>query len=467
MRYLKIENKAKHIPSFELFRLLGASSSRGDIDKIGQFGTGFPFTLAVLAREGMLENFKVCLGTSVHTFSTIDHKVKDSTGHTSIKKEICVKKQNGATVNMGISTGFGEVEWHYLWMGLRELISNAIDGAYSYDGTIDTVVIEQVEENQARAKDDYIRVFIPLTDEVIEYIDELETNFICLKVGYDNDRVILNKKNRGDAIIYRKGVKVGSFYESLFNYNLNEIELKESRVVDSSNAKDQAANALIKHGTIKQLELFFSEAIMKESDLWEATFDYYEVHPKYMHGISDQAKENVYAAIRNVVGDGVLCTDPISAHMIGEKGYRPVTLQKTAYNALFQDAGVKKATDILLPYEAEGKTIVNPTAEVVDAVDVVWSYIDSVNMTNGKDKPQVKCFNAALNGGSKTNGYYRPGGDTIYIHQDLSHDRGVGIYSVVLEEIGHYVTGANDCTRDFQDYFIRMMATKIMTDRPH
>lgn len=466
MRFLKVENRAKYIPSFELFCLVGASSSRGHDDRIGQFGSGTKYSFALLAREGMLKHSKWCLGKDVYTFGEITHNTIDSNGVKDIHKEVTVKKQGGGTKDLNIDHQLGAVEWGSVSMAVREIVSNAIDGAYGFDGSTDTVIIETVDdEKNCRAKDGYIRVYIPLTEEVDDYIQQLENNFICLKRSYSSDKVILTKPNYDNAIVYRKGVKVGEYEPSLFNYNLNDIEISESRIIDSARAREKAAESLMRFGTSKQLETFFSEAVIKNNNLWESEFSHYDTNPRYMFGMTEERKSIIYGAIKNAVGDRVLCTDAISAVMVTSKGFQALSLGNAGYNEIFRNADIKTADKVLLPHEAEGKTVSKPTTEVIEAVDRVWDFLDSTNNVNGKAKPSVKCFNSALNGESKTNGYFRPGGDTIYIHEDISHDKGVAIYSVVLEEIGHYVTNARDCTRDFQDYFIRVLAAKILTDR--
>ena len=91
--------------------------------------------------------------------------------------------------------------------------------------------------------------------------------------------------------------------------------------------------------------------------------------------------------------------------------------------------------------------------------------IEAAGLGNGKDKPPVKCFTSILDAGVMLNGYYRDG--VVYINADLAPagSSGIGqlsnrLLKVALEEIAHYVTGATDNSRDFQDYLLDL-AVKI------
>jgi hypothetical protein len=89
----------------------------------------------------------------------------------------------------------------------------------------------------------------------------------------------------------------------------------------------------------------------------------------------------------------------------------------------------------------------------------VWDLLEEVGLTNGKEKPPVRCFTSILDGGVMLNGYYRNG--EVFINSDLAggssafagpqalSDR---LVKVALEEVAHHVTQATDNSRDFQDF---------------
>jgi hypothetical protein len=97
--------------------------------------------------------------------------------------------------------------------------------------------------------------------------------------------------------------------------------------------------------------------------------------------------------------------------------------------------------------------------------------LEEVGLTNGKMKPPVRCFTSILDGGTMLNGYYRDG--VVFINADLAgaasavagrealSDR---LVKVALEEVAHYVTGATDNSRDFQDFLLEL-AVKLSHSR--
>jgi hypothetical protein len=74
-------------------------------------------------------------------------------------------------------------------------------------------------------------------------------------------------------------------------------------------------------------------------------------------------------------------------------------------------------------------------------------------MSGGKSMPELSMYVRPLSSGSNIRGYYEDG--VVYIERDNV------IMQVIIEEIGHYVTGADDATRDFQDWAFKLAACLI------
>jgi hypothetical protein len=100
------------------------------------------------------------------------------------------------------------------------------------------VKIEIVDEAQVRARRNYTRVFVPMNAEVLDFFNNLGRWFLHFSEPDMLGKAILPKNNRnlGDrkaAVIYRRGVRVREFessdQESLFDYNLNDLTIDESR----------------------------------------------------------------------------------------------------------------------------------------------------------------------------------------------------------------------------------------------
>lgn len=461
MLYLRVENKVSHIPDIDLLCTIGESTSRGNNDKIGQFGSGFKYMLALFAREGILDMCKFCLGLDVYNPVVKGESKKGSSGESVFVNKIYLKKQNGGTYDLNISTRFGAIDWTNVTMGVREIISNAFDGAVTYNGKYDSVKIEKVMKNQCRADDGTIRVYIPLTSEIEEYIGDIDKNFICMNKNYNPGVAIIDKDDNSNVIIYKQGVKVSQEYQkSLFDYNI-DVKVDESRIVDRGEAREKAAHALRDHGTEAQLEKYFREIVINQNeDMWEYRFDSWDLNPRYAMN-PKEAKEKFGKSAAKALDGSIPCANDTTSKMIKSKGLNPVNLKSESFYEMFKECVVKLDINYLDENEALGNTIIEPTHRVVCVRDYIWDHLSTMNLTNGKDKPEVKCFNSAINAGTKTLGYHILGTKEVLIHQDISDDNGLQLYKVMLEELGHYITGAKDFTRDFQDFFVSLSATLL------
>ena len=100
----------------------------------------------------------------------------------------------------------------------------------------------------------------------------------------------------------------------------------------------------------------------------------------------------------------------------------------------------------------------------------MWSVVESCELTNDKDQPRVKCFTSILDSGMMLNGYYRDG--VVSINADLAPVGATDVgqlsnrlLKVAMEEVAHFVTGATDNSRDFQDYLLEPPTTRSTVRR--
>ncbi len=463
MAYLKIENRVNHIPSVELMRMLGATTSRGNEDQIGQFGSGTMHSLAVFANFGILESAKLCNGLDVYTWYLQDHAVKDSHGNRSVQSEICMKKQNGGTWNLNTTPDFGAMDWTSLRYAVREIISNAIDGARSFDGTTNSVVIEKIDSDESRmlrAKDGCIRFYIKLTEEIDDYINELHTNFLCLSPGYNPKVKVFQNTDldQGPARVYRKGVMVGTFGEkSLFHYNIDDIEIKESRNVDSYAAEKACARA-IAGSTNPAIIARFLNAKLTGEQVWEQEFNSWYLNPEYC---SEDAQNTWAKASRTTFKDTVICTSDVTTRIVEAKGFKTTRKIDSSLTDILKKYDVKTDNDILNHHELAGKEILPANDNVVNRLCDVWGFLEEIQVTYGKEIPQIGLFaQNSVEGGAL--GYYPMTGDTIYIRSDIQDDRGAQLFQTILEECGHYITGAMDYTRDIQEWLGKVATNAVL-----
>ena len=121
----------------------------------------------------------------------------------------------------------------------------------------DGVKVELVPEEKVRAKRGYTRVFVPAdNEEVIRFFANLGKWFLHFSEPESIMQAILPKKARNldpdckTAVIYRRGVRVREIdqysSESLFDYNLNDLRVDESRNVDDYQCRNAATKAMAK-----------------------------------------------------------------------------------------------------------------------------------------------------------------------------------------------------------------------------
>ena len=268
--FLKIENPG--VCPIEGFILLGATSKRlADNDSpytVGQFGSGNKHALNVLLRAN-LQPVVFC-GNHRLEFTTKPGKMKALEGDTAYNRVVV---KHGGTDETGSSVTYSEelsqtdeygiLDWNCLGMAFREFVSNSIDAAIAVNKQAngnakwpwDGVKIELVPEEKVRAKRGYTRVFVPAdNEEVIRFFANLGKWFLHFSEPESILTAILPKKARNldpdckTAVIYRRGVRVREIdqysSESLFDYNLNDLRVDESRNVDDYQCRNAATKAM-------------------------------------------------------------------------------------------------------------------------------------------------------------------------------------------------------------------------------
>ncbi len=273
-------------------------------------------------------------------------------------------------------------------------------------------------------------------------------------------RSIRNIHN-GPARVYRKGVLVGQFgNRSLFDYNLKDITLNESRNVDSYTAQTTCARALGTCGYTRALNQFIA-AKVSEQEVWETEFSEYYLKPDNTYSLSAERKAAANLAwsnaIKETLGDSVVCETETTHRMIAARGL-PVVALKGDFASLLKQYGAKSSDGVLNVHELEGRELTAATENVLRTLDRVWQMLLDVDMTMGKDKPAVQCFHQNTLSEGASYGYYRFGDSCVYIRSDISEDVGMQLFTTMIEEVAHYITQSNDMTRDFQEFAFKLAA---------
>ena len=302
--YLKIENIGVCPP--EGYTVLGVSLADTSQNEgvIGTFGSGAKNGVAVLLRNNLSP--VVFAGTLKLEFGTRPQTVADSQASKEFGRVVvkyggtdqATGANRSSTEDLGFVLEYGKQDWNEVAMALREFVSNAIDRSIREWGDWSGVTIEIVEESQVRAKKNHTRVFVPMNAEVFEFYNNLGKWFLHFSEPESLSNAILPKNNRnlGDrkaAVIYRRGVRVREFessdQESLFDYNLNDLTIDESRKASDWDVKHHCGKALASADK-DILAMLFDRLLNSDKGCWEFGFDTYSLQPCYYDSTEDQQR---------------------------------------------------------------------------------------------------------------------------------------------------------------------------------
>lgn len=461
--YLLIQNKG--VAPVEAFTLLGASGSRNENDLIGQFGSGAKLAITTLLRKGL--TVTIYCGLTRLEFKTKIIEINDGL---SVKQERRVYVQYGGTSrkreDLGWVLGMGEIDWQTNTdMAIREFVANAIDrtvkqGDNVRDAYTDRdLAVEIVDEKSVRAQSEYTRVFIEADDACQEYVDELPHRFLQFS-SIDLGKQILPKLgDNKKAQIYYNGVFVRELSDSAdslcdYNFTGSQIQIDESRNLDEYQAR-AAIGRLYRDAGVDDLVRLFT-ALSRGIACLETGLDAYYIKPNFT-GVTEKQRETWLSAWEKVNGDAVACghDQGIVGEFARKKGYSLGVINEASMLDVLKDYGIPTVGDVLNAHERAGRVITAPTFEAIDAVNEVWDWVVATDLidTDKLKKPVVKGFDEASNAESECFGFHLPNSDEIHIRNDVGGDI---LLETALEEITHYVTGATDCSRDFQNFIMRV-----------
>lgn len=453
--YLLIQNQG--VAPIEAFTLLGDSGTRGSSTSglIGQFGSGNKHAINLLLRKGI--KFYIYLGkTRLEFFHTTAH-VKDANGDVRQTFPVKCRLSGGRnkTIDCGWTLGFGELDWRDTSMAIREFVSNAIDQSKIIGEDEPFVVMEP----KRRAKDGYTRVFIDDSNpDVPEFYRDLGKHFLHFSTDPSQvkDQFLRKSPDCMGPRIYREGVfvrELSATCQAAYDYNFEacKIDIDECR-----NSSEYSLRAAIGMALNKADQDTIAALFSKLSDgkVYEGGLD--EYYLSYNQGETQQG--NWQEGWKQFAGEAVAATHCDDANPVHEyargKGYKVAEIHSDAFAAVAGSMGIKTVVSVLGDNAAKGKIECQPTQAAIEAVDTVWAWVEAVEMTAGKPKPGVCGFKQLMDAEGETLGYYTLGGDCVFIREDVG---GGLLLKTALEEVGHYVTGATDCSRDFQQYFIDMI----------
>jgi hypothetical protein len=449
---------------------------------IGQFGSGNKHALNVLLRAKLYP--MVFCGNHKLEFTTRPGRMKAVEGETGYNRVVV---KHGGTDESGTSVTYTEelsqtdeygiLDWNCLGMAFREFVSNAIDAAIAVNKQAngnckwpwDGVKVELVPEEKVRAKRGYTRVFVPAdNEEVIRFFANLGKWFLHFSEPEAITQAIVSKKSRNldpncrTAVIYRRGVRVREIdqyaAESLFDYNLNDLRVDESRNVDDYQCRNAAARSMAKASPEVLAQWVGS---FRTGMYWEHQFGGYELRPQW--GESEESlaarKANWNKALELVGDSVVLATKDGPVQTLSRKGYDTLEVPESVVRAA-EEYGCATPSKVLSADELDGLEAFDPSDDAGQALDWAWDQIVRAGMDDRKARPPIRCFRKVMNGSAVVRGFLRDG--VVYINEDLARGASVDLRQTVLEELAHFLTGSKDETRDLQDWAFKLAVRSAM-----
>lgn len=402
--FLLIENAGEAYT--ESFTTLGLSTSRNDNSKIGQFGSGAKMAILQLIRSKA--NPIIFSGLKKMEFFAEPAMMGNK-----LYNKVVLKIDNKER-ELGFALEYGEMDWNDCWMSLREFLSNAID-ASSFDD------VEVSIKDSVRAKSGATRVFIPLTPEVMTAFNLLNERF--LHFSYQQNNFLIKKEKISPCKVYRRGVFVRELRtDSYYDYNL-DIPVDECR-----NADEWSCQYYIKQSLCKLTKEDWIP-ILNIANLFSIKIIESEV----------SSSDTLDKAYLECFGD-IPATSPMMLSMVQHKSSRWQVLPSNLVDILSK-CGIHTHQNFLSKLEKDGNTIVEATPSIRKTYEDCRQFLMDLGYIF--KEPKLAGFQSTSNNNEILIGYVE--NDTIYINIENESSR-----STMLEELVHYMTGAHDCTRDFQ-----------------
>ncbi len=466
MQYLMIQNPGE--APVEGYTILGLSTTRdsGVKGTIGQFGSGSKHAINVLLRAGL--DFFIYCGKTRLRFFTETRTVNDGLVEKSIKYVMCeFGGTSTKTIDCGWCLDFGSIDWDETSMAIREFVSNALDRTIRERGEFLTpmrdgdVSVIPVGQSGVRARAGFTRIYIEMTDDVQTYYGELPKRFLHFSRDPSQiSRSILPKSDRNlthrkTPMIYRNGVLVREITDnevpSLFDYNFTPEELSIDECRNSSEYNTRGAcSKLIRKASASELAKVY-KALIKGGDTFEGNIDSYYVLSTW--DTPSTGEKQTWKDAWEMASDGAILCDKEESdanQFVSRKGHAVKEIESTSWFHLSERFGVKTSAQILSDGEMKGREVRPASEAAIKAVDRVWGWLEDLGMTQGKNKPPVSCYRDIMSAEAETMGYYEDG--VVYIREDVTEGK-FGL-KVAFEEVIHYITGATDNSRDFQQFLI-------------
>jgi len=470
--YIVITNKADEVSRIALEKL-GFSTKRNDDNTIGQFGSGIKYAPIAALRKGLEWFFT---GYDKNGPFTLRYVVEEEDGIDCVVYQYDdYKKSSSFTLDAGI------LSWEDPFQILREPIANAMDNAKIIDnGWYNVCVItvntdDETSMEKLKPVEGQFSVYISASPELMSIIKKYDNYFsVNRNVLADMCWGKILEKIDSDSRFYCKNilVKTDQEYHSIFDYQIDDIELNEERTIKTLWDLDWAIVKIIGNTTDeKVIEKYLEKFIDAdtESDIWELA-RLSTLSQSFEYHINEDARKswidvwNKMTDGKGIIVDGNFNSDS-SILSITQRGYKPVIVKNRSALNIMKAFNFKNVTSILgehIDYETDFDTSKYP--KLTKAIDIA-TYFEP-GLFHIRDKiATFKTKKESVLGMLITNENKER---IIVIDESHANYGSVSeIVATIIHEYDHYSSGIND-SHDIAGKKFRDLADtrigKLMTD---
>jgi hypothetical protein len=421
VKYLVIENKGECEPG--AFMLMGASTKRNQSGQIGQFGTGFNYSIAVLTREGIQP--LVVSGNKRYSFSTDKVSIRE---HEFDRITVREGRKKPEPTQFTTAMGLG---WSLVGAA-KEIIANAWDEQeprVSVSGEIMNLP-------------GYTRVYVQLTEAVYDIYRQFDRYFTFRrKPLVSGDGWAIYKSYGPGTRVYRRGVQVfaDTSLPACFDYQNDELPVREDRTSERYDC-ERCCAWIMGQMSVEQHCGIMDFLCTTEGETFEGRNNYLGWY-----------KETLGPSFESLLNGRVAVTaDELVRYSAELSGDSTVVFPQHWIDAFKGCAGIRTLRDVISAPLLNGHTIVEvPTEERVRLAAAI-RYCVSVGVEI--DESKIVIFEATAPGAPL--GYAVGSTGAIMVNR-IMLDRGVReIVKVLFEEFIHNLSQNPDYTRGFQHALI-------------
>lgn len=426
-QYLEIKSFGEI--DIQAFTLIGASTKKGDNSKIGMYGSGNKYSIATLLNQNI--DFKVFSGEDEIVFTTKNQTFRD--------QDFKVILVNG--VETSLTTTMGGNDWKNAFAPIREIYSNALDE--DSDATL-------TKSSQFIAEKGYTKFYIELTEDVEHFYKNIHLYFCNTnpKVLYSSmNGSMFPNTDDNNTRVFRKGIlsHFDTKNKALLHYNLDNIEINESRVVKYIWQIDYKLAILWKSCTNEEL---ISTLLLRLNGSNNGFLEH-----KIEWSESEAFSENWYSVCSGKKFAPVEYLEMFSQEELRNTYQLPMKFLKPLKEQFpdLQVLGMTSKTDANF-------VITKPNQILIDKVIDAMSKLNSTRYKHRFDNPQieyVKFFNQGTLGLADDN--------KIYLSTKLDSYSVDEIAKIIIEENEHNITGFEDETRSFQNHLFSLLYDQLIS----